>query len=183
MNRRDMLWTSAVLVGGAVFSRPAFAQDAEAEKKAIAKIREIGGLVLEIAQNDKRLDVSYITAQAKVTDEHLAPLKDLSKLANLNLRGTEVTDAGLANIAGAKELVRLHLEKTKITDKGLEHLKGLEKLEYLNVYGDEITDAGLEQIPALKGLKSLYVWQTKVTDAGVEKLQKAMPMLKIVRGT
>ena len=160
------------------------AQDAaEAEKKAIAKIRESGALVLEIAQNDNRLDVSYITAQGKITNEQLAPLKDLTRLAHLNLRGLEIGDEGLVNIAAQKTLVRLHLEKTKITDKGLEQVKGLENLEYLNLYGTEITDAGLAHLTNLKKLKSLYLWQTKVTDEGVKKLQEALPGLKIVRGT
>ena len=160
------------------------AQDAaEAEKKAIAKIRESGALVLEIAQNDNRLDVSYITAQGKITNEQLAPLKDLTRLAHLNLRGLEIGDEGLVNIATQKTLVRLHLEKTKITDKGLEQVKGLENLEYLNLYGTEITDAGLAHLTNLKKLKSLYLWQTKVTDEGVKKLQAAVPGVKIDRGT
>ena len=158
------------------------AEEDEAEKKAIAKIRETGALVLEIAQNDNRLDVSYITAQAKITNEQLAPLKDLKRLANLNLRGLEIGDEALAYIAGQKTLVRLHLEKTKITDKGLEHVKGLENLEYLNLYATETTDAGLAHLTNLKKLKSLYLWQTKVTDEGVKKLQEALPGLKIVRG-
>lgn len=161
----------------------ASAQDVEAEKKAIAKIRESGALVLEIAQNDNRLDVSYLTAQGKVTNELLAPLKELTRLAHLNLRGTEVTDDGLASFAKQKSLVRLHLEKTKITDKGLEQLKELENLEYLNLYGTEIGDAGLAHLEGLKKLKSLYLWQTKVTDEGVKKLQAALPGLKIVRGS
>src|SRR5438477_6646817 len=119
----------SVLFSAALFAA-AFAQvlgdDAEAEKKAIAKIRESGALVLEIAQNDNRLDVSYVTVQGKVTTQQLFPLKDLKRLAHLNLRGLEVGDDAVAIIAAQKTLVRLHLEKTKITDKGLEHLKGLE---------------------------------------------------------
>jgi Leucine-rich repeat (LRR) protein len=166
-----------------VIASTAMAQDAEAEKKAIARIRECGALVLEIAQNDKRLDVSYLTAQGKVNNDLLVPLEELTRLANLNLRGTEVTDDGLPHFANQKTLVRLHLEKTKITDKGLQHLKGLENLEYLNLYGTEIGDAGLAHLEGLKKLKSLYLWQTKVTDEGVKKLQAALPGLKIIRGT
>lgn len=175
------LLLSALMVsmGGTV----ALAQDAEAEKAAIAKIKESGALVQEIAQNDNRLDVSYITAQGKVTNELLAPLKALTRLANLNLRGAEINEEGLVAIAEQKTLVRLHLEKTKITDKALEVIKGLENLEYLNLYGTEITDAGLVHLEGLKKLKSLYLWQTKVTDAGVAKLQQVLPELKIVRGT
>ncbi|MGQ0633765.1 MAG: leucine-rich repeat domain-containing protein [Planctomycetaceae bacterium] len=180
MNRRDMLVVSLALACSGVPHAPADEGDDEA--KAIAKIKEIGALVLEIAQNDNRLDVSYITAQTKVVDEHLAPLKDLRRLAHLNLRGTDITDAGLTAIASRKGLVRLHLEKTKITDKGLEPLKGLENLEYLNLYGTEITDVGLAHLEGLKKLKSLYLWQTKVTDDGVKRLQEAIPGLKIIRG-
>ncbi|HTI50324.1 MAG TPA: hypothetical protein VL475_05215 [Planctomycetaceae bacterium] len=177
------LTLSLLLVSACLATVPARADDAEAEKKAIAKIRESGALVLEIAQNDNRLDVSFLTAQGKVTNDLLAPLKDLTRLAHLNLRGTEVSDDGLAHFAGKTTLVRLHLEKTKITDKGLEQLKGLENLEYLNLYGTEITDAGLVHLEGLKKLKSLYLWQTKVTDEGVKKLQAALPGLKIIRGT
>ena len=60
---------SAALLAAAFAQSQAVAEDAEAEKKAIAKIRESGALVLEIAQNDNRLDVSYITAPAKITCE------------------------------------------------------------------------------------------------------------------
>jgi hypothetical protein len=174
---------SVALVSAAFVHTRAVAEEGDAEKKAIAKIRESGALVLEIAQNDNRLDVSYITAQGKVTAEQLAPLKELTKLAHLNLRGLDIGDDAVAVIAGQKTLVRLHLEKTKITDKALEQIKGLENLEYLNVYGTEIGDAGLTHLVNLKKLKSLYVWQTKVTDEGVKKLQEALPGLKIVRGT
>jgi Leucine Rich repeat len=166
-----------------LFTSHTRAEDSEAEKTAIAKIKETGALVLEIAQNDNRLDVSFITAAPKTTAEQLAPLKELPRLAHLNLRGLEIGDDALASIAGQKTLVRLHLEKTKITDKGLEQLKGLENLEYLNLYGTEIGDPGLTQLEGLKKLKSLYLWQTKVTDEGVKKLQEAIPGLKIVRGT
>jgi hypothetical protein len=176
----------SLLFSAALFAT-AFAQargdDAEAEKKAIAKIRESGALVLEIAQNDNRLDVSYITAQGKITSEQLAPLKDLKRLAHLNLRGLEIGDDALPYIAKQATLVKLHLEKTKVTDKGLEQLKGLQNLEYLNLYGTEIGDGGLEHLAGLKKLKSLYLWQTKVTDEGVKKLQAALPELKIDRGT
>lgn len=159
------------------------AQDPEAEKKAIAQLKQWGVLVLEIAQNDNRLDVSYITAQVKIGNEHLAPLKDFMRLTQLNLRGQEVTDDGVTHLANQKTLVKLHLEKTKITDKSMEVVKGLENLEYLNIYGTEVGDAGLAHLEGLKKLKALYLWMTKVTDAGVMKLQAALPGCKINRGT
>jgi hypothetical protein len=153
-----------------------------AEEKAIARIRQLGGLALEVAQNDPRLDVSYQQVDGKITDEHMALLKDLHDLVYLNLRGKDVTDAQLAPLAGIPSLIRLHLERTKITDKGMPYLKGLVNLEYLNLYGTDITDAGLVNLENMKKLKHLYLWQTKVTDAGVAKLQKALPKVEIVRG-
>jgi hypothetical protein len=154
----------------------------DAENKALAKIRQLGGLALELAQTDPRLEISYPQADPKFSDEHLAPLKELKEVVHLNLRGQPVTDANLEQLKGLTSLIRLHLEKTKITDKGLEHLKGLTNLEYLNLYGTDITDAGLAHLEGLKKLKNLYLWQTKVTDAGVEKLKKALPQVDINRG-
>jgi hypothetical protein len=173
--------TLALVSFGLAVAQPA-AQHTEAEKKAIDKVRQLGGFVMELAQNDNRLDVAFHLMDKKITAEHLAPLKDMKSIVYLNLRGTETNDDLLANLAPVTSLLRLHLEKTKITDKGLAHLKGLVNLEYLNLYGTEITDAGLVNLEGMKKLKSLYLWQTKVTDAGVDKLKKALPQLQIIRG-
>jgi hypothetical protein len=160
---------------------PKAAPPTEAEKKAIARIRQLGGQVLELAQNDPRLEVSYLYVD-KLTEEHLALLKELKGLVHLNLRGQPITDDLLVHLKPLTGLVRLHLEKTKITDKGLEQLKGLANLEYLNLYGTEVSDAGLAQLAGLKKLKNLYLWQTKVTDAGADQLKKALPQADINRG-
>lgn len=154
----------------------------DAEKAAMAEVRKSGGQVMELAQNDARLDVAFHLADGKIEDAQLAPLKNLPKLAQLNVRGKDITDAGLVHIKDAKGLLRLHLEKTKVTDAGLEQLKGLENLEYLNLYGTAVTDAGLKQLEGLKKLKRLYLWQTPVTDAGVAALKVALPEIQIIRG-
>ena len=128
-----LMWLSALLL--AVTIAPAKAADEKssehsaAEKQAIEQVRQSGGSVMEIAQNDNRLDVAYHLADGEVKDEKLAPLANMPKLYALNLRGTAITDAGLAHIANAQELVRLHLEKTAVGDEGLKHLAKLEKLE------------------------------------------------------
>ncbi|HEY0983627.1 hypothetical protein [Schlesneria sp.] len=158
------------------------AAPSEAEKTAIAEVRKSGGQVMELAQNDPRLDVAFHLADGKITDDSLAPLKNLPRVAQLNLRGREITSAGLAHLKDLKGLVRLHLEKTKVTDEGLENLKGLENLEYLNLYGTAVTDAGLKHLHGLKKLKKLYLWQTQVTDAGVAELKAALPEIQIIRG-
>jgi Leucine-rich repeat (LRR) protein len=154
----------------------------EAEKAAIAEIKKSGGQVMELAQNDSRLDVAFHLADGKITDENLKPLEKLPQLARLNLRGREITNAGLVYIKDAKSLTHLHLEKTKVTDDGLKQLKGLENLEYLNLYGTEVTDAGLKHLEGLKKLRKIYLWQTQVTDAGVAALKTSIPEITITRG-
>jgi Leucine-rich repeat (LRR) protein len=155
----------------------------DAENKAIAKLRQLNVIVLELAQNDPHLEVSYLQKDAKFSDEFLLPLKDLkASLVHLNLRGQDVSDAQLALLKDLTNLTRLHLENTKVTDKGVEQLKGLTKLEYLNLYGDAITDAGLDRLQAMKKLKNLYLWQTKVTEAGAARLKKALPECDINLG-
>ena len=154
----------------------------EAELKAMQALRQMGVHVMELAQNDSRLEVAFHLADGKVTDEKLAPLKDLKDVYQVNLRGTDITDAGLANLAPLTSLTRLHLEKTKITDAGLAQLKPLANLEYLNLYGTAVTDAGLAQLEGLKKLKKIYLWESKVTDEGCNKLKAAVPEVQIIRG-
>lgn len=191
MNLRRQ-WIVASLAVSAVISGMAAGEDApkpapavkieltDADRGAIGKIRELGGQVLEVAQNDNRLEVSFHLSDAKVSDETLKPLAGLKCVVSLNVRGKEITDAGVAELADTTGLVRLHLERTKVTDGCLKSLVKLEHLEYLNLYGTEITDAGLEAVVPIKSLKKLYVWQTKVTIDGIAKLKAARPDLQIV---
>jgi hypothetical protein len=171
-----------LMIGLAAAQTPAPIAQTEAGKKSLAKIRQLGGLALELAQNDQHLEVSYIQTDGKFGDEHLALLKDLKGLVHLDLRGQPVTDAQTIHLKPLTELTHLHLEKTKITDKGLENLKGLANLEYLNLYGTGVSDAGLANLEGMKKLKHLYVWQTKVTEAGAAKLKKAIPGLDVNLG-
>ncbi len=175
MRKLGMALTLAAICGGLAQSQsPDQPQQTEAGKKALEKIRQLGGLALELAQNDSHLEVSYLQTDGKFSDDYLAPLKDLKGLVHLNLRGQPVTDAQLAHLKDLMDLTELHLEKTKVTDKGLPQLKGLVNLEYLNLYGTEVTDAGLANLEGMKKLHHLYLWQTKVTPAGAARLKKAL---------
>ena len=153
----------------------------QAELDAIAAVKKAGASVLQVAQNDNRLDIAFHLADGKIGDEQIATVKPLGNVIySLNLRGTEVTDKGLEQLKDMKSLVRLHLERTKITDAGLAHLAGLENLEYLNLYGVEVTDAGVQSLAGLKKLKRLYVWQTKVTEEGQAKFKAANTTAQLV---
>src|SRR5437899_1930542 len=183
MRRTTTLVISLLVPAGFVLAQVADKPPrSEAEKQASAKVLQQGGLVMDIAQNDPRLEVSYQQRDKKLTDDCLLPLKDLKGLIHLNLRGQDMTDARLAYLKDLTSLTRLHLELTPITDQGLANLKGLVNLEYLNLYGTGISDAGLVHLEGMKKLKNLYLWQTKVTDAGVARLKKALPNVDIDRG-
>jgi len=149
----------------------------------MAQVEKAGGRVMQIAQNDDRLDVSFHLGGPAVNDTTVRLLPPLAKkLIHLDLGQTGIGDAGVARLKPFTALVKLHLEGTKVTDAGLANLKGLTSLEYLNLYGTGIGDAGLTHLTGLKNLKKLFLWQTKVTDAGVEQLKKALPGVEINRG-
>jgi hypothetical protein len=152
------------------------------EVEAIAAIEKLGGTVRVIAQNSTDKEAAFHLSGTEVTNDGLAPLKEISGLIWLNLRGTKITDDGLSHLAGIKTLARLHLEKTGVTDAGLAHLSGLENLEYLNLYGTKVTNAGLAHLKGLTKLKKLYLWQTEVTKEGADELIAAIPGLYINRG-
>src|SRR5262249_16531940 len=159
--RKSILMAVAAAFAAAVFAALAQEKSArtDAEKKALTKIQQQGGLALELAQNDPRLEVSFLQRDGNVSDDCLTPLKELKGLVQLNLAGKDVTDAGLVHLKDLAPLTRLHLERNpKVTDKGLENIKGLVNLEYLNLYGTSVGDAGLVHLEGMKKLKNLYLW-------------------------
>ena len=183
-----MLFVTGVACFSLAVVPSASAQDEEgvtveysaADKAAVEKIRESGGAVLEVAQNDNRLNVAFHLSTEEIGNDQLALVKDLGFIVSLNMRGTAVDDKGVANIGGCSGLQRLHLEKTKVTDAAIKHLAPLSGLEYLNIYGTAVTDVAIDDIAALKGLKKVFIWETKITIAGVAKLKEKRPDLQII---
>jgi len=173
----------AAAFAACLFVPAALAAQNPQEDAAIQAVRQSGGQVLELAQNDPRLDVAFHLSNVELTPDHLKPLEAIKgRLVNLNLRGTNLNDDLAQYLKPLTELTRLHLEKTAITDAGLPNVSGLAKLEYLNLYGTAVTDAGLEHLGGLANLKKLYVWETKVTLDGVRKLRERLPELDIIGG-
>ena len=176
--RRFSLFAAALLCGPAAL----FAQEPQ-DAAAVQAVRQAGGQVLELAQNDPRLDVAFHLSGTKLTPEVFGTLAGIrTRLVHLNLRGTNLDDELASHLAPLTELTRLHLEKTAISDAALAHLAGMQKLEYLNLYGTKITDAGLEKLGDLKALKKLFVWETVVTLDGVRQLKAKLPELQIIGG-
>lgn len=154
----------------------------DTDSQARAKIRDMGGLILQMSDEDQSIDVSFNLRGRSLTDEGLAAVAKLKNVAVLNLRDTKITGASLVHLKGMASLRRLHLERTSLTDAGTEHLASLTNLEYLNLYSTKVTDKTLVHLKGLKNLRKLFVWETGVTDEGVASLAKALPELRIVRG-
>ena len=152
----------------------------DSDKEAIQKIQDTGAAILEVAQNDNRLNVAFHLGSGEIGDEQIATVEGLGFIVSLNLRGTKLTDAGLAPVTSCEALERLHLEKTGITDAGVKQLAALGKLSYLNLYGTAVSDAAIDDIAAIKGLEKVYIFETKITIEGVASLKEKRPELKII---
>ncbi len=162
--------------------RPKDFKAAPAEADALALLAKNGIDARLVAPSVPWREVNLRLLGTNITDQLIAPLKDVTSLIEVRLGTTRVTDAGLATLAGLPHLEVLGLELTAVTDAGIAHLKGLGNLTSLNLYGTSVTDAALDHLTGLKHLRNLYLWQSKVTPEGVKKLQTALPGLDINTG-
>jgi mono/diheme cytochrome c family protein len=162
--------------------RPKDFKPASAEAAALLALSKHNIEARPVAQGVPWREVNLRLLGSNVTDQVIAPLKDVTSLVEVRLGTTRVTDAGLAAIATLPHLEVLGLELTAVTDAGVAKLKGLSTLTSLNLYGTSVTDAALNELGGLKHLRNLYLWQTKVTPEGVKKLQAALPGLDINTG-
>jgi beta-lactamase regulating signal transducer with metallopeptidase domain/Leucine-rich repeat (LRR) protein len=124
----------------------------------------------------KKEILQLVVMGGTVTDDGLAPLKEMKWLKTLVLRCPQVTGAGLVYLEGMEQLSFLDLEGAPITDDALDYLKDIDSLSRLNLSRTGITDAGLGTLKAMKGLGTLEIRDTKVTERGLATLEK-MPFL------
>jgi internalin A len=135
-------------------------------------------------------------AESRITDAGIEHLVPCSRLAWLNLAGSEITDAGLVRIGRFTQLRGLGLYgMPRITDRGianpssLTHLQGLDlsgssvtglehgfispqcPLTHLNLQNTKLTDEGLKVIASFKSLRHLDLGGTAVTDEGLKSLE------------
>lgn len=155
---------------------------APAEADALAALAKAGIDVRPIAQNIPWREVNLRPLGTSITDQVIAPLKEVTSLTEARLGGTKITDNGLAALKSLPYLQVLGLELTGVTDAGVAQLAGLKNLTSLNLYGTAVSDAALTHLQGMKHLRNLYLWQTKVTPDGTKKLQEALPGLNINTG-
>ncbi len=163
-------------------------------RRAVAKIRELGGEVIYSYYNEAvpswrrsetlrwLLGEDFISGAyqigfgpSTVDDKGLIWLEDLTENNILYLSDNPITDAGLVHLDGSSDLFALFLSNTKITDRGLRHLARLPNLATLRLEGTDVTDAGLKFLKEMHQLRDISLTGTQVTEDGVKRLQKALP--------
>jgi hypothetical protein len=92
--------------------------NAAAEQAAFKRVREAGG-TLEFSGYGPKISFRL----TKVTDDDLACLEGLPKIALLDLQATEITDAGVEHILKIRKLERIDIKRTGITETGRDRLK------------------------------------------------------------
>ena len=155
---------------------------AKGDETAIKKLRDIGVVVIPVAQNTNYLLADLVTAKKfGDSDAHLLePLKE--QLIWLKLGHTLITDSTAQLISQFRNLMRLQLEYTNLTDRGLANLKSLANLRYLNLVGTKVTAQGIMQLKNLKNLQSIYLYQTQVKKSDWNNLKKMFPKTLIDSG-
>ena len=154
-----------------------------AKPELMKTLKDMGVLVLPLAQNTNLLHVESVSVAKDVKDEHLALLKPLApQLAWLYLNKTGITDAGLKHLSGLKQLRRLHLANTAITDAGIKNLAGLENLETLNIYGTKVTTGVLDTVAKLPKLKKVFLYNTDVEPRSAFRFLNKNPNLDVNLG-
>ena len=154
----------------------------KANDGAIKKLKDIGAVVEQVAQNTNYLSANFVTVRDPGNKEVqlLLPLKE--QLIELKLGSSSISDSALLVIAQFKNLMRLQLDYTKVTDKGLANLTALQNLRYLNLVGTAVTEKGVLQLKDLKSLRSIYLYQTMVKKSEWNDLKKAFPKTFIDSG-
>jgi hypothetical protein len=113
-----------------------------------ARLRIIGDKELRQFINEvkelKSLVMLNLSENRAITDESLPALKDLPRLAILNLSSCSITSTGLVELANLTCLTDLDLSYcNRINDLGLKKLKRLVNLKSLNLQGCvKVSNAG-----------------------------------------
>ena len=120
--------TLAMLVGLLVVASNAVGEDkvvkrSDAEKKAIAAIKKLGGIVTFDEKEPGKPVICVNLFDKNVTDVGLVHLKGFTNLQTLEFPFNNVTDVGLVHLKGMTKLQKLNLENTKVTDAGVKKLQ------------------------------------------------------------
>lgn len=151
----------------------------KAEESALKKIRDLGAVVLPVAQNSHYLSANFINATGlRNTDlQLLLPVRE--QLVWVRIDRPSINDTALAVLAQCHNITRLQLDHTAITDAGMGQLQKLRQLQYLNLVGTKITAQGLLKLKELPQLRSVYCYQTAIGKEDMAVLRQAFPKAQI----
>jgi uncharacterized membrane protein len=154
----------------------------KADAAALIAIRNLGALVMPVAQNSNYLDASFITTPA-IHNADMALLLPIKKqLVWLKLSDNRINDSSLVYISKCFQITRLQLDHTGITDQGLGQIGKLDSLQVLNLVGTRISAAGLIRLKGLRKLKSIYLYQTNIKKEDWTTLKAAFPKVALDSG-
>ncbi|TMI85183.1 MAG: hypothetical protein E6H10_04060, partial [Bacteroidetes bacterium] len=130
---------------------------AAADEAAIKKLKDMGVVVMPVAQNTNYLSINFVITKdfGDAQMPLLLPLKE--QVIELKLGSTSITDSALQVVSQLKNLMHLQLDHTKITDKGVANLTALQNLRYLNLVATTVTAEGVMRLKGLKNLRSIYL--------------------------
>ena len=185
----------------ALYSGPAFADDAEIGKSLKAKgaeITEAKGVVTAITIQDgskltaddfqqiaRLTNLKMLSLSGGLNDERLSQLTGLAKLESLQTNLAQVTDEGikpLARLTNLKNLKFFHPGKS-FSGAGLVHLAEMPNLERLTVAGSlAFNDDGMAAVAKLTGLKEFRTWHAGPTNEGVKKLKELKNLKSLYLG-
>jgi hypothetical protein len=108
----------------------------------------------------------------KLTDIKAKLFTQNGQIVRVNFNKDTTTNDHLALITYLPKVAMVSIAFTKVDEKGIKHLAGLKNLTYLNCYGSTVGDAALLETLKLPGLTALPLGETKVTDKGLTTLGK-----------
>ena len=175
---RSVFFATAVISCGLAV----YAHRKNMERRAQAKIRELGGTFTELNRfvDDRgRYFLSLDLSGSRVTDDDLSQFDWLPLVHALNLSDTGVSNAGLAKLRHRTDFRELQLDRTNVSDQGLGALTNMRRLARLHLRGTPVTDQGLSHLNQLEKLWFVDLRDTLVSEEGVRRLRTSMPQATI----
>jgi uncharacterized membrane protein len=139
------------------------------DKKAIAKLREGGVVVVPVTQNSNYLMANFSGVRGAALVPLLLFLR--KQLVQLDLSGSGVEDSSMEVVKQCAALREVNLSNTGVTDRGVVKLGALQELRVLNLVDTQVTGEGLLSMQPSKHLHALYLYHTRVEGKYWEKLK------------
>lgn len=121
----------------------------------------------------------HCRSSKKVDDSTFKVFGRCPSLIEVVANGTSVTDQGLAAISSLPKLAGLHLGYTEVSDKGLSHLLGL-PLQVLDLCGTRVTDAGLLSLVEIRTLEELWIIDCNCSEQAMREFQAELGECNLV---